>query len=195
MAGAAPWSLRSNPRDLVVLCKAAKCDRQAAAMTLLDRIERAFGHRVKPLTVVEPNRMILCDEEDALWFEGRDWRDISREDWESLFGAFAAFQADAFRYYLPSILSISARNPDDCMIVAEFLLQILDRSPTVDWWDSFLTTRLLGLEDQEYETIKDWILFWSRPGHSMREDILARAYETVELLRLETDKRRRGAGI
>jgi hypothetical protein len=163
-------------------------------MSLFEQIERAFAHRSKPRRLVAPRDPVTPEQQDALQFDERDWRDITWEDWAKNPDAFYAFTPEAFVYYLPSILSVSAKNPDRWLTVADALLQVLDRSPEVYHWDAFLTNRLVGLETAEYAAIKAWLLSLSGRPSNAAEDSLMRSYETVELLTHETERLRRLIG-
>ena len=129
-------------------------------MTLLDKIQKAFAHRAKPQSVLEPTRFFGPDEQDTLWFTGRDWRELSAEDWNQHHGASIFFTHEAFAYYLPSILSLSAGGRHD-LIDADSIIMSLDRSPTIAYWDENLTRRFLGLTDEEYDVLKEWLLSFS----------------------------------
>jgi hypothetical protein len=137
--------------------------------------------------VVEPRVPVTPEQQDALWFAGRDWRDVHWQDWQKRPDAFYAFLPNAFGYYLPSIL-LSTLDAPGQLQVEEALLGILDRSPEVYNWDEFTTTRLLGLASEEHEVLKSWILSKSGLPHVQNEDRLTRAYETAELLARETAK-------
>ena len=56
---------------------------------LREEIERAFGWRKMPDNVIDEKPENLLDPDsdilDALWFAGRDWRDITVEDWRQHF--------------------------------------------------------------------------------------------------------------
>lgn len=163
-------------------------------MTLSDEIECAFGMRLKPSRLVDVRNPVTPEQNDALWFSGRDWREIAWQDWDAHSDAFYAFTPTAFVYYLPSILSVTTRNPEKWLGAADALLGILNRSPDVYRWDNFVEKRLIGLGAAEYEAIKAWILSLSGTTVFGDEDALARAYETVDLLQRETDRVRRSIG-
>src|SRR5215813_2069819 len=91
--------------------------------TLINRIERAFAHRQKPKVVVVPHNPVDGDDEDALWFAGRDWREIRSRDWNDYPSAYFRLTPEAYRYYLPSILCHAARNPDEELPAADSLLR------------------------------------------------------------------------
>ena len=158
---------------------------------LQDRVQKAFAHRARPQSVLAPSRFMGCDEEDTLWFTGRDWRELSADDWNQHHGASAFFTHEAFAYYLPSILSLSAGGRCD-LIDACSIISSLDRSPTIAYWDENLTRRFLGLTNEEYDVLKEWLLSFSGCDDvHYAEDALMRAYETVDLLQRETDRIRR----
>jgi hypothetical protein len=157
-------------------------------MNLPQQIEHAFGNRAKPTELIEEQDSVTPEQKDSLWFSGRDWRDITANDWEEHRDAIYAFTPKAFAYYLPSILVVSSQRPDQWFAPADSLLQMLDRSPVVEYWDSFITTRLIGLQAEEYEALKEWLLSLSgHKGHDA-EDALSRALETVDLLQKETER-------
>jgi hypothetical protein len=158
-------------------------------MNLKNRIEKAFEHRPIPDRVVGVKSGLTPDMMDAIWFTGRDWRDLTQQHWELHRDAIYHFTPEAFAYYLPSITSLTADGQCD-LVVADGIISCLDRTPTMAYWDEFLTSRFLGLTDEEYEVLKAWLLSLSGHGDSRIEDQLARAYETVELLQRETNRLR-----
>jgi hypothetical protein len=166
-------------------------DMRASAMTLQDRIENAFKHRSMPDRTVATKSGLTPDVLEATWFAGRDWHDLSQRDWELHRDAIYHFTVEAFQYYLPSILLLTA-DGQRYLFVADGIISCLDRSPTTAYWDEFLTSRFLGLADQEYEVLKVWLLTLSGRSDGRTEDQLARAYETVELLQQETARLRSG---
>jgi hypothetical protein len=164
-------------------------------MNLNQKIKCAFEHRLKPNAIINYQDAPDSDESDALWFSGRDWSEITCADWENHSGALYAFTSEAFAYYLPSILSLSSSQPKKWLWPTDTLLRILDRSPVIEYWDSFITTRLIGLEAAEYEVLKDWLLSLSGHINGDAEDALCRGLETVELLQKETQRVRVLMGV
>lgn len=155
-------------------------------MTIRAQVEEAFKHRTVPKKVVELRSPITPEQSDANWFAGKEWQELTRHDWETHADGFFAFLPEAFVYYLPSILVVSAENPKQPMLVAESLFRILDRSPEPYHWDAFIQPRLVGLEHREYEVLKNWIMVFSNTGTYGSEDTVVRAYETIDLLQKET---------
>lgn len=159
-------------------------------MTLVAQIEAAFDHQISPKNVVEAKPVLTPEQRDALAFEGRHWREIRLEDWESHPDAFFAFSPRTFCFFLPSLLISALRAPGGHLQAANAFVGILDRSPDPFRWDTFLSERMVGLKTAEYEAIKAWLLSRSDGGLD-DEDSLLRAYETVDLLALETSNLRK----
>jgi len=100
-------------------------------MKLSEQIERVFSSRTKPVQVRLADEVIQLDDdvEDALWFSGRDWHELTWQDWQEHSCAIYFFDPEAFAYYLPSLLLLSAQNPKDSLNAADSLISELDRSP------------------------------------------------------------------
>lgn len=149
---------------------------------MLKIIENAFSSRAMPSEVVKFSKDITSETNDANWFKNKDWHDITWDDWEAHRYAFFSFTPQAFLYYLPSILRLSSERPDSLFLPAEALLQVLDRSPVVEYWDEFILNRLYGLDFKEYEAIAKWIEVLSDSCVVASEDTLGRAFDTIALL-------------
>lgn len=156
------------------------------------QIRDAFANGRIPHRIAKNLPTDDCDTEDATWFSGKDWKDITRDDWETHPGAFSAFEPEAFIYFLPSILQTSQGDAFNRTQAADSLLRILDRSPVVEHWDSFMCRRLLGLTSEQYDVIQAWLLSFSGTDD---EETLTRSYETVELLKQETKRLRKLTGV
>jgi hypothetical protein len=159
-------------------------------MNLRQQIEVAFAHRQPPVRVVEFVGEPTPEQGDAQWFSGRDWHELTRQDWETHPDAVYAFTPEAFLYYLPSVLVETLESGGQWLQVADSVIGFLNRSPTVEYWDSFFCKRFVGLSNSEYEVLESWLLSLSGDGTVWSEDVLSRAYETVELLKRETERLR-----
>jgi hypothetical protein len=157
-------------------------------VTLRGKIIETFGCRPKPDELVAPCEPVTSDQHDALSLGERTWQELTWDDWTKHSGAFYAFLPDAFRYYLPSILTLSIERPDQWFFPADGLMQILDRSPTIGYWDAFLTDRLLGLRACEYEVLSEWLLVVSQYEAIALQDAVNRAFDTVALLQQESQR-------
>jgi hypothetical protein len=172
-------------------------------MDLTRKIRAAFAHRQIPSEVVEMEGrfQIDSDVEEALWFAGRDWRAITRDDWQKHACAVIFLSPEAFAYYLPSLLTVTAENPKGYPELAvDSFVGLLDHTPAMEFLDPPLIRRFAGLSDAEFEVVKEWLLFacanlpggWgiaaSGPG-----EVFGRAFDTLTLLQEEA-RLRRAAG-
>jgi hypothetical protein len=168
-------------------------------MELTEKIEEVFASRPKPSQVRLGDGVLQLDSdvEEALWFSGRDWHELTWQDWQEHGSAIYFFDSEAFAYYLPSLLLCSAQHPSEWLAAADALIGDLDRSPDPTGWTD-LTSRFLELSSKELDVLKEWLLQvceygpykgWgiaaSGPG-----DTFGRAYETVDLLQKEAERRR-----
>src|SRR5262245_37188551 len=128
-------------------------------MTLAEKIERVFAHRAKPDAVVDmTNRFqIDSDVEEALWFTAREWHSITWDDWLEHSSAIYFFDSEAFAYYLPSLLLLSAQRPSEELMTADSLISQLDCSPDPEGWPEGLATRFLELNWIELQVLKEWL--------------------------------------
>jgi hypothetical protein len=102
-----------------------------------------------------------------------------------------AFTPEAFAYYLPSIVCLSIQFPEKWFFPVDSLLRVLDCSPVVEYWDSFIVTRLIGLKQEEYQVLKEWILWFSENPPAGLEVDFGRAFDTIDLLENETNRVRK----
>lgn len=158
-------------------------------MSLENKIVSAFAHRRMPVKLIEERGPPTSEQADALCFAQRAWPDVTWEDWVNHSGAVYAFTPEAFSYYLPGVLILSMQRRDEWFPPADSLLHMLDRSPVVEYWDFFLTTRLVGLHAAEYEVLKEWLLQLS--DDSVYGDSVNRSFDTVDLLHRETERLRK----
>lgn len=169
-------------------------------MTLADKIKRVFSHRLKPAQVRLADEVTQLDfeVEEALWFSGRDRHELTLQDWQEHSSGILFFDAEAFAYYLPSLMLISAQNPNEWLQSADLLINELDCSPDPEGWTEGLKRRFLGLNPAELDVLKEWLLQlceydtykgWgiaaSGPG-----DAFGRAFDTIDLLKREVEQRR-----
>ena len=172
-------------------------------MTLAEKIERVFAHRAMPEAVVDMTNcfQIDSDVEEALWFTGRDWHELTWQDWQEHSCAIFFFDPEAFAYYLPSVLMLSAQNPSDSLMAADSLINELDRTPDPEGWTEDLVSRFFELNEAELDVLKEWLLqvceyvpykglgiAGSGPG-----DTFGRAFDTVDLLQRKVGQRRAGS--
>lgn len=172
-----------------------------SATDLIRKIEQAFAHRKTPPVVVEMEGRLQIDSdvEDGLWFQGRDWREISTEDWEKHHWGFSYLSPAAFAYFLPSILTLTMRNPQDApdLAVSSFVWE-LDSSPGIENL-SPRSYRYYELTDDEFDAVKEWLL-WAcenKPHvfHGMAVggpgDGFGRAFDAIGLLHTQAVRHRK----
>jgi hypothetical protein len=131
------------------------------ATELIKKIEQAFAHRSIPAEAVamEGRLQIDSDVEDGLWFQGKDWREISKEDWERRYCGLSYLSAEAFAYYLPSVLILTVRDPRNSPdLAADSFVWQLDSSPGIENLSPFCY-RYLEFTDEEFEAVKEWLLW------------------------------------
>lgn len=173
-------------------------------MDLNKRIEQAFAARQKPAQVRLGDGVVQLDSdvEEALWFCGRDWHELTWQDWQEHRSAIYFFDPDAFVYYLPSILILSAQNPANPLAVAEGLISELDRSPDAMGWTEGFASRFLELSPEQLDILKEWLLqvceYDSYKGWGIAAsgpgDTFGRAYDTVDLIKTEVERKTTGSG-
>jgi hypothetical protein len=169
-------------------------------MDLLEKIERAFASRAKPAQVRLGDEVVQLDSDldEALWFSGRDRHRLTWQNWQEHSCAIFFFDPEAFAYYLPSVLLLAVQNPNESLTAADSLINQLDRSPDLEGWTEGFTSRFLELNPAELNVLKEWLLQiceyapYKRLGiaASGPGDTFGRAYDTVDLLQKEIERRR-----
>ena len=157
----------------------------ANAMKLLAGIKEAFAHRGRPARVVPKGHADTHEYKDASHFSGRDWESVVTTEWAQYSDAIYAFTPEAFCYFLPSILCAGPKDKHPELLVNDIILGILDRSPTVAYWDQFFIERWPLLTQRECQCAQDWTLWLSEANVGISDDSLTRAYETLDILSRE----------
>src|SRR5260370_39549691 len=98
---------------------------------LTDKIECVFSSRPKPAQVRLADEVFQLDfeVEEALWFSGRDWHEITWQDWQEHSSGIYFFDPEAFAYYLPSVLLLSAQHPKEALLTGYSLVSGRDVRP------------------------------------------------------------------
>ena len=131
-------------------------------MTFEDRVEIAFSSRGLPTRLIgriAPG-CYSSDENEALWFANRDWRELTWEDWEGHSDAIFRFTPEAFAYYLPSILIESRKDPDRWLKAADALVIMLENRSTPEKWNKYQASNFEGFKVEEYAVLEEWLLFF-----------------------------------
>lgn len=143
-------------------------------------IEQSFAGRSQPFTVISDSRLRYDSDCDAARFAGRKREELRWEDWSDFSDAVTQFTPDAFLYYLPSLLIISAEQSERWLSAADALMMILDRSPVVDYWDDFFCARFLLLTQIECVAMQKWVI--SLSVSSLYRQSADRAFDTLALV-------------
>lgn len=162
-------------------------------LKLIERIGKAFAHRPMPAEVVKMDGRFQIDSdiEDALWFAGRDWRDLNAENWRCHYSGLSYFSPEAFAYYVQSLLILTIQNPKHYPDLAvDSLVWELDSSPGIENLSPLATRRYYGFSDEEFEAIKEWLLWasenvsdvFSGAAVSGPGDGFGRAFDSIHLL-------------
>ena len=123
-------------------------------MKLLNKISAAFSTRISPTAVVQPDPPDTHEYKDALHFQGRDWRQLTCDEWASYSDAIYAFSPPAFCYFLPGMLSAPIREDKADLLITDALINMLDRSPNRETWDSFFVERWPLLRTAECRAVQ-----------------------------------------
>ena len=152
------------------------------------------------MKVVELEGLVQIDSDvkEGLWFEGRNWQDLTVEDWRHHNCGWLYFTPEAFAYYLQSLLVLVIDDPKHYPDLAlDSVLWSLDRTPEMSNLDPSILDRYSTFTRTEFEVVKEWLLFaceaipsvfWgaaaSGPG-----DGFGRAFETLSLIEGEISGR------
>lgn len=149
----------------------------------LKDIRSAFSWRTKPASVLRRpagRRFISSDERDALWFNSRDWRDLTWDDWQDHYRGLFFFTREALGYYIPSVLALSLDPRDEFMLAVDAILSLLAEIPR----DATAQDQEenLGLTGAERKVIVRWLLhLCSLPDYESgrRRDLIERVLEAT----------------
>jgi hypothetical protein len=161
--------------------------RQLGTVNILRLIEEAFSHRRMPELFLVSEQLAPHEWGDVMSFWGKPWSCVTGLQLEEHFDAIFWFTPDAFRYYLPGILTAGIQENKPWLIVNHSLVNMLDRSPDLVSWDDYSIARWSQLTTRECEATQEWILWLSSfEDTSYSASSLARAFDTLDLLRQRT---------
>jgi hypothetical protein len=154
---------------------------------LLAEIAAAFSERAMPADIVPPAHVPTFEYNEALHFAGRDWRTTTCEEWESYSDSIYAFTPLAFCYFLPGMLTAGVIENRPGLSVTSSLVNMLDRSPVIEYWDVFFSDRWTLLTAGECKAVQNWILWLADQPGLFDDNALMRAFETLEILALQRE--------
>lgn len=150
-------------------------------MNILCDIKRGFPEKGIPDSVVDLFANPTTEREDALSFSGLSWHEVSAENWEKNPDSIFFFTPEAFKYYLPSLLYVSAKHPDLWLRAADAFIGLLDISLDSIESNEFLLARLGLLSGNQKRIVVDWMLFFSNKN-TYSPSSLGRAFDVMTAL-------------
>lgn len=145
-------------------------------------IEIAFKSRLQPEKTTDVD-IASTLRYDALHFQGKNWRDITVEDWNLYSDAYFGLNPEAFLFFLPSLLSLALPELANGPYIVDALIGDLDTSGVVENWNDFFLQRFASLTGTELDVLSLWIGYHRQRSNPGREDELKRAARTVLMLR------------
>lgn len=134
-----------------------------------EEVAQAFAWRKTPVTVLRTSSDLpFCstDEQDALWFQTRNWQSLTWDHWNEHFRGVFFFTAEALAYYMPSILLLSFEQHDERMLAIESLLMRLQDGITCSVGDVELTADILHVTQKECKVLIGWLRYlYSLPDY------------------------------
>jgi hypothetical protein len=112
------------------------------------RDTRRLCPREKPASLVSHGRGDTL-ELDARHFQDVSWEEVSFADWRDYSDAVAGMNADAFCYFLPSIMSLSLGGLDGAALAGDNLIGLLDTSSDPHLWHEFFVESFQNLNADE----------------------------------------------
>ena len=152
-------------------------------MKLEDLITEAFAARPRPDPVVVVGHPETNEYLEALQFRNYDCTVTTCDLWSKFSDAIYGFCPQAFCYYLPGMLRSQLVEDRPDLLINSSVIAMLDRSDSVEYWDSFFIERWPLLTRQECLAVQEWVLWLSfKQTGIFSESSLTRAYETLEIL-------------
>ncbi len=149
----------------------------------LDLIARAFTDRALPTTMTDSKQLSDAEYEEAMSFDGLRWQEVTFERIERNSDAVFWFSPEAFRYYLPGLLSAGLKENRWDANCYDALIGMLDRSAKPDYWDDFFLPRWPLLTAAELSAVAGWVGWLeSAQPDAFHDNSYARVRETLALL-------------
>jgi hypothetical protein len=125
-------------------------------------MKSVFSKRTIPAHTIDPQldtAYLSPDEADAFWFQARDWRDLTRDDWQRHYNGIFFFTADALAYYLPSIMLHSMGEHNDAFLAEDSLvLALAKKTPAIEACQH-RSCECLVLSDEERHVVVRWMQY------------------------------------
>jgi hypothetical protein len=141
-------------------------------------VKNAFAKRAMPEHVIDPQLDIAYlspDERDALWFQARDWRELTWDDWQRHYNGIFFFTSDALAYYLPSIIQHSMGKNDDAFLEEDSLVLVLGKKTLAIEGCQHRSCECMDLSADEHDVVVRWMRYLRSTSESktgwMKEQI------------------------
>ncbi len=153
-------------------------------MTLLNKIERSFKKRKKPLEFIGSDELSKDEYNDLNEFIKIHPNDMTADDLEEHYEIIFWLSSEAFIYYLPFILCTGVKVEEPNLLINHSIIGMLDRSSDPSLWDDFFIKRWALLSNEEYDAVQEWILWLSSfDNTSYSESSLSRSFDILEVLK------------
>lgn len=150
---------------------------------LLELIENAFLHRLKPKEIVRADAPLTDVYQDAATFHNKEWQSIECEELDKYPAALSGFTPEAFCYFLPGVFSAGIREKRVDLYANSILISMLDRGNGPSSWDDFFIERWCSLNSAECSAVQHWVMWLSSVDPpEFTDSELSRAFDTLEIL-------------
>lgn len=123
----------------------------------LGLIARTFAGRTRPSEITDSKQLSDVEYDEVMSFDGIRWQDVTFAQIEQNSDAVFWFSPEAFRYYLPGLMSAGIKENRCDANCYDALIGMLDRSPEPDYWDDFFLSRWPLLTALETIAVAEWV--------------------------------------
>lgn len=123
----------------------------------LGLIARAFAGRTPPSEITDSKQLTDVEYDEVMSFDGMRWQDVTFAQIERNSDAVFWFSPEAFRFYLPGLMSAGLRENRCDANCYDALIGMLDHSPAPDSWDDFFAPRWPLLTALETIAVAEWV--------------------------------------
>lgn len=133
---------------------------------LNEKLREAFPEEPVPLRLFDLTYVPDSDRSDASLLLGVKWPRVDEEFWFEHWPSYYAFSPEAFRYYLPSMLEVTALNNIRYDQLFNCIVNSLNTSGDVSIFPEFIVSRFVLLRKEQSICVDYWstIIDWSNSG-------------------------------
>ena len=154
-------------------------------MELTEKITAAFSHRKKPAVLSTSTSAALCEytAKELNNFAHKTWYEIDCDLIDDSVDGIASFTGDAYCYFLPGILIAGIESGNRNLSAFDRIIDKLDRSPVVEYWDDSFLSRWPLLTTTEISAVQEWLQWYFDEEFDEWGNTHERCFETLELLK------------